>query len=103
MILRDETLKNLWVSELDDVRFRIKEKRTLLYNALKANIPDRDFSFILSHKGMFSLLGLNSEKVKTIEEKAFYLAPSGRINIAGVRESNVLPFAEAMRDALYNK
>ncbi len=103
MILRDEALKNLWVSELDDVRFRIKEKRTLLYNALKANIPDRDFSFILSHKGMFSLLGLNPEKVKTIEEKGFYLAPSGRINIAGVRESNVLPFAEAMRDALYNK
>ena len=102
-ILTDPALRLDWERELKDVKLRLSSNRNLLYKHLQKELADKDYAFIASHKGMFSLLGLNPEKVRTLEEKGFYLAPSGRINIAGVSEVNVDSFAKAMREVVYNR
>ena len=69
---------------------RMKALRVLLAGHLAARRPDRDFSWVARHRGMFSLTGLDSAAIGELRSTHHvYVPPDGRINIAGVSDANV--------------
>lgn len=91
-ILGDEQLKQLWLEELAQMRARIKAMRGEFVSQLASAGVEGDFSFIEQQNGMFSFSGLTPEQVEALkEEYGIYIVRSGRINVAGMTESN-LPY-----------
>jgi aspartate aminotransferase len=101
LILNDDELRKEWVSELDEMRNRLREMRVLLNNALVAKAPDRDFSHLIRATGMFCFLGITSEQVKRLKKDfGVYMVDSSRINVAGITPSNVDYLADSIAATL---
>ncbi|EAM9796659.1 aromatic amino acid transaminase [Salmonella enterica] len=95
-VLGDEALKAGWLAEVDAMRNRIISMRQTLVKELKAEMPDRNFDYLLQQRGMFSYTGLSAEQVKRLrDEFGVYLIASGRMCVAGLNTSNVHRVAKA--------
>ena len=95
-ILGDASLRAQWEGEVTAMRTRIKESRAALATALTA-AGAGDFSYLLQHHGMFSLLGLTDEQLKRLrDEHAVYLVARGRINMAGLSATKIHVVAKAV-------
>lgn len=100
-ILGDDQLRARWEQELAAMRDRINGMRLLFVKTLREVGVPRDFSFMTRQKGMFSFSGLTQDQVLSLREKyAIYIVNSGRINVAGITESNVTPLCRAIADVL---
>ena len=100
-ILTDPELHAEWESELTEMRDRINGMRGLFVETMSKHAPGRDFSFIQQQRGMFSFSGLTKEQVEQLKsEYAIYIVGSGRINVAGITESNVERLCEAIAAVL---
>jgi aspartate/tyrosine/aromatic aminotransferase len=89
-LLGEAALRTDWQGELREMVSRMKALRALLAGRLAARRPDLDFSWLTRHRGMFSLLGLDAAAIARLRDQYHvYLPPDGRINVAGVSESNV--------------
>ncbi|MFG1490461.1 amino acid aminotransferase [Oceanospirillum sp. HFRX-1_2] len=100
-ILADTALRQQWETELAEMRTRIHRMRSELVKNLDSLSSDRDFSFITAQKGMFSYSGLSKNEVKYLKEKhAIYAVDSGRINIAGINDSNLERLSQAISEAI---
>ncbi|EDG8544847.1 aromatic amino acid transaminase [Salmonella enterica subsp. enterica serovar Schwarzengrund] len=95
-VLGDEALKAGWLAEVDAMRNRIISMRQTLVKELKAEMPDRNFDYLLEQRGMFSYTGLSEEQVERLrDEFGVYLIASGRMCVAGLNASNVHRVAKA--------
>ena len=96
MVLNDPELNALWRAEVDAMRTRISEMRQALVNVLKAALPEHDFSYLLTQRGMFSYTGFSPEQVDKLREAwGVYLIASGRICVAGLNHGNIERVANA--------
>jgi aspartate aminotransferase len=96
-IFADAELKAAWLAELGAMRGRIQGMRTLLAGALRQTTGTREFDFIESQRGMFSLLGLPTDKVDVLRnEHHIYMLGDSRINLAGIMPQNVEYVARAI-------
>ena len=90
-----------WCEALDLKRDRIRAMRQKLYDVLTVQIPNRDFTYFIKQRGMFSYTGLTPAQVDRLrEEHAVYLVRSGRMCVAGLNQHNVEPVAGAMAAVL---
>lgn len=95
-VLNNEPLTASWLDEVEQMRVRILEMRQALVDVLKAEIPDRNFDYLLQQRGMFSYTGLSAEQVDRLrEEFGIYLISSGRMCVAGLNHNNVQRVAQA--------
>lgn len=95
-ILTTDELRADWRDELDHMRTRLSSLRRLLVDALAARNVDR-FAHVGGQHGMFSLLGIDESQVdRLIREHHVYLPPNGRINVAGISDTNVDYLADAL-------
>ncbi|MBC8954807.1 amino acid aminotransferase [Xenorhabdus sp. PB62.4] len=95
-VLSTPELKTQWLEEVEQMRLRIREMRTVLVNALKKSLPEKGFDHLLKQRGMFSYTGFSQEQVDQLrEEFGVYLVGSGRVCMAGVNHHNVQRIAEA--------
>ncbi|KZM40548.1 aromatic amino acid aminotransferase [Marinomonas sp. SBI22] len=102
-ILSDPALRSLWEMELESMRKRIHEMRSLFVSTLRANGVDQDFSFISRQQGMFSFSGLTPDQVSRLrQEFAIYIVGSGRINVAGITHENIKPLCDAISAVVQN-
>ena len=100
-VLNDADLNQQWQGEVKEMRERIIKMRSILKDELTKALPDRDFSYLVNQKGMFSYTGLTGEQVDTLrEEYAIYLVRSGRICVAGLNMNNIYKVATAMAEVL---
>ncbi len=100
-VLSDDTLRESWKTELDEMRNRIKTLRTAFVDTMKQVAPERDFSFINEQRGMFSYSGLTNEVAdRLMTEHSVYILKSGRINVAGINDSNRQRLCEAIASAI---
>ncbi|MBN2069523.1 MAG: aspartate/tyrosine/aromatic aminotransferase [Opitutales bacterium] len=100
-VLQSEELTKIWIDELDEMRARIQSMRTLFVKTLKEMGCSKDFSFLEDQRGMFSFSGLGPEQVDLLRDKhAIYIVRSGRINVAGMTESNMPKLCQAIMDVL---
>jgi aspartate aminotransferase len=90
MILNDAELKATWMAELYEMSARIRSLREHLVGAFRAVAGSNGFDYFTRHKGMFSLTGLNSEQITRLRhDHGIYLVTNGRMNVAGLRESDI--------------
>jgi aspartate aminotransferase len=96
-ILTNSELDSLWRRELSEMQQRLKDLRSGLCNELR-NIQLSDkFDFILQHKGMFTVLGFTAQQMLQLrEEFGIYGVGDGRINIAGLSETQLPYVAKAI-------
>ena len=99
-ILTDDSLGQVWRTELVAMCQRINQLRSSLRQSLETH-SGRDFAFIEQEKGMFSFLGLSADQaIRLREEYSVYMLNSSRINVAGVNASNIEYLAEAVAKIL---
>ncbi|WP_113409464.1 amino acid aminotransferase [Hyphomicrobiales bacterium] len=92
-ILQDQSRRQAWVDELSEMRNRIAEIRRAAAEAFAQFRPD--LANIASQEGMFSLLPISPENVRQLRaEHGIYMPDSGRINVAGMRLTDVASVAE---------
>ena len=97
LILSDTNLRKEWEKELNQIRDRMKNMRNELAQKLQEFGSKKDFSFIKSQRGMFSISGLDKRQVDELREKyAIYIVDSGRINIAGINSNNIDRLSESI-------
>ena len=95
-VLSSPELTHQWRAELDAMRVRV--------NAVRARLSDiplqrLDLSRLSQQRGMFALLPLSSDQVLALRERhAVYVDGSGRINVAGLNDSNFDRFAAGLAD-----
>lgn len=100
-ILGDYGLRAQWEAELKDMRDRILGMRTAFVQGLKKAGAKQDFSFIEKQNGMFSFSGLNKDQVEALKrDHAIYIVGSGRINVAGMTQSNMDKLCKAIVSVL---
>jgi aromatic-amino-acid transaminase len=100
-VLGDADLRPMWEAELAAMRERILAMRRSLHGVIGAKVPQRDFDYFLSQRGMFSYTGLSGAQVDRLrDEFAVYLVRSGRICVAGLNSGNVERAAQAMATVL---
>ena len=100
-VLDDEELRPLWERELAGMRDRMLGMRKRLHAELVARLPNRDFGYLLSQRGMFSYTGLTAAQAEKLRaEHGVYLLRSGRVCIAGLNDANVERAATAIAAVL---
>lgn len=100
-ILIDDSLRKIWLKNLNEAKDRIINMRKSLVDSLINENCDRDFSFIVNQKGMFSFTGLSEAEVMELKEKySIYIVKSGRINVAGITSNNVEYIAKAISEVI---
>jgi len=100
-ILHNQELRSEWETELNSMAERIKSLRAGLLAKIQQRDIDKDFSFITSQKGMFTLLGISKEQVHRLRnEYAIYMADSSRINVAGLNTQCLDYVADALEAVL---
>lgn len=97
-ILNDANLRAEWAAEVAEMRAKL--------NAVRGRVADLcvnslDLSPLAQQNGMFATLPLSKAQVARLkDEHAIYMAPSGRINIAGLMAADLGAFASALRSVL---
>jgi aromatic-amino-acid transaminase len=100
-ILTDADLRAGWQQELDGMRARVAAMRAGLHDALRACMPDGDFSYLSKQTGMFSYTGLSPQQVAAMrEDSAVYLVGTGRLCLAALTADTVPVVAQAMSKVL---
>jgi aspartate/tyrosine/aromatic aminotransferase len=100
-ILRSPELRADWGVEVAGMRGRIHKMRRRFVEQLAALGVARDFSFIEHQYGMFSFTGLTKQQVHTLRDRhAIYIVDSGRINVAGLTETNLPILCAAIASVL---
>ncbi len=100
-VLADAELRKVWEAELTGIRERIVALRASFVSKMEALVPGKDFSYINQQRGMFSYSGLNKSQADQLrEEHAIYILGSGRINIAGMNDSNMDQICQAIAKVL---
>ena len=90
-----------WRAELDTMRERVNRIRRAVTQALNHELQSQRFDFIAAQRGMFSVLGLDSQTVLRLRsEHHVYLANDSRMNLAGLPESAVGRFASALANVI---
>jgi aromatic-amino-acid transaminase len=97
IILNDPALRQIWKDELEAMRTGVTALRRELASAFHQITNRSGHEFLTDQKGMFSLIGISADQaVRLREEFAIYIVEDGRINIAGLRGDQVMPFAKAI-------
>lgn len=100
-VLNDPALRQIWETELAEMRDRIKLMRNSLVAKLQALGVAQDFSFVNAQRGMFSYSGLTAPQVARLaEEFGIYAVSTGRICVAALNTRNIDYVAEAIAKVL---
>lgn len=98
IILRDDELTREWLEELDSMRDRMRGVRASLAKA-DNEAPGLGLAALEKQNGLFATLPLDKGQIERLrKDHAIYMAGSGRINIAGLHESNIAKFVAALAD-----
>ncbi len=82
-ILQDETLKALWLRELDQMRTRIVRVRQQIVESERTLLGTNQLDFIAKQSGMFSLLPLTDEQEEALtRDHGIHIVKGGRVNVA---------------------
>ena len=89
-ILENEDLYNEWCIECKEMSNRIQNMRKLLQSKLETLDYYKNWNHITEQIGMFCYSGLKPNEIKTLKDKYhIYITSDGRINMAGVNNSNI--------------
>lgn len=100
-ILANPDLCAEWHEEVGKMRERISAMRRLLVDSLSARVPNRNFSYMMKQRGMFSYTGLNPTQVDLLRQShGTYLVRTGRLCVAGLNLRNIEHVTRAMAEVM---
>jgi aromatic-amino-acid transaminase len=100
-VLNTPELFALWEQELAGMRDRIRLMRRQWVEKIRDLGVQKDFSFVLEQRGMFSYSGLTSAQVDRLrDEHGIYAVSSGRICVAALNSQNIDTVAKAVASVL---
>lgn len=98
-VLRTPEINATWQQELASYRDRINGNRALLADKLAA--LGVDFNYIKEQYGFFSFLDITpAQALRLRSEYGIYVLESGRVNFAGITQSNVDYIAQAIANVV---
>ena len=93
LVLADDALRRNWLAELDEMTARVQSLR----NAIAEHGASLGLQFVADQYGMFSQLPLTSAQVQAlVDDHAIYIAPDGRINVAGCALADAKQFVDGL-------
>jgi len=99
-ILGDTQMAAAWRADVEAMRRHITGIRRAVMEAL-CRVDAARFAALGGQKGMFSLLPLSEAQVQALcDRHGIYLVSDGRINLAGLRATDIPYLAEAVADVL---
>lgn len=102
IILRDKDMTADWEAELTDMRQRMRRVRERLA-AADNEVPGLNLAALGQGNGLFAMLPLDKAQIDALRtDHGIYMAGSGRINVAGLTESNTPKFVAALADVTGN-
>ena len=100
-VLTEPALRAQWVTELGEMRDRIKDMRQQLIEKIRAVRADYDLSYVVQQRGMFSYSGLTYDQVRRLrDEYSIYALNNGRICVAALNSRNLDYVAKAIASVL---
>jgi aspartate aminotransferase len=97
IILNDAVLRQQWMTEVEAMRCRMQDLRSLLVSKMNEYGSSKDFEFVKKQKGMFSFLCITPQQEQAVRDQhSVYFVGSRRVNIAGISKSNVDTLAKAL-------
>ncbi|KWV92536.1 aromatic amino acid transaminase [Erythrobacter sp. AP23] len=98
IVLEDEQLRREWKEELEAMRERLQRMRYLLSKA-DEQVPNIGLGALANGHGMFAMLELSSAQILSLrDDHAVYIAPSGRISLAGLTEQNIYRLVQSLSE-----
>lgn len=95
IVLADPGLTSAWEQELAVARRRIVSVRQAI--AARGHAGALDLGVIAAQRGMFSMLPLSPGQIARMrDDHAVYMAPNGRVNLAGLPLRKVDHFVDAL-------
>jgi aromatic-amino-acid transaminase len=102
-VLSTPALRATWERELATMRERIRSMRSGLVDRLRSRGVNRDFSFVIRQRGMFSYSGLSRDQVDVLREQyGIYAISTGRICLAALNSRNIDYVADSIAKVLSN-
>lgn len=96
-ILKNDMLRKLWESEVQQIRERLTALRIEFVNLINKNLIGKNFDYILKHRGIFSFLDINEDQVAALRDNfGVYLSKNGRMNFAGLNRQNMQFVADSV-------
>ncbi|WP_434772144.1 amino acid aminotransferase [Pseudomonas entomophila] len=100
-VLNDPELRQMWETELAEMRGRIHGMRKQMVELLAQYGAKQDFSFVARQCGMFSYSGLNAEQVGRLKDEfGIYALSTGRICVAALNQNNIHVVTKAIVEVL---
>ncbi len=100
-ILSNPDLCSQWKNECNSMATRLNSIRRKLFAALTDRNVKGSWKHIIMQRGMFSLTGIPSSAVLQLKEiHHVYMLSDGRISLAGLNDSNIHRFVDALVNVL---
>ena len=103
-ILESDEMQRQWRQELDAMRQRIVDMRTLFVRGLDergVSLSPEGNAFLTEQHGMFSFLGLSPEQVERLRaEFSIYIVGSSRVNFASMTPASMDYLCDAVAQVL---
>lgn len=98
-VLGNPELGQQWAIELDGMRQRIADMRSLLAEKLNKQTASFDANYLSQQRGMFSFLPLNADQINTLREQhGVYIVANGRLSFTGLSSHNIDYAAKAIAE-----
>jgi aspartate/tyrosine/aromatic aminotransferase len=99
-ILGSNDLREEWEGELKKIRERLQNMRNELVDRLYQE-SGLDWGYLKERKGMFAFCDFTKEQVRRLlEEYGIYMTENGRVNVAGLNESNLDYVVDAISEVV---
>jgi aspartate aminotransferase, mitochondrial len=104
-VLRDPFLRTQWLGECAAMAARLRTMRSALRDALVTDgpigVPAGSWDHINTQQGMVCHTGLRAAQVDRLrEDYGVYMAPDGRMSVAGLNTGNVQYVADSVRSVI---
>jgi aspartate/tyrosine/aromatic aminotransferase len=98
-ILQDETLKALWLHELEQMRARVAEVRQQIVETERELLGTNQLAYIASQAGMFSLLPVtNTQEEALTRNHGIHVVKGGRVNLARLGADDIKKLIRAISE-----
>jgi len=89
-ILQDHDLRNTWLDELEEVRYRLITLRRMLAEGLQERGFPHKVDHVQNGSGLFSLLPFTGDQIEKLQKRfGIFVIGGGRVNVAGLNERNI--------------
>lgn len=102
-VLNDVALNGQWRGEVEAMRSRIDAMRQVLVAALRQALPERNFDFLLTQRGMFSYTGFSAAQVERLREEFGVYLPSPVAASAWPVSTTAMSSASLLPSRLFSK